>query len=148
MHVARQTIELCDHDRTALAARLIECSGKLWATVQGISALACLDLGEHADDLESFRCGKPFDSLSLRVDTKARTALLRRRNTKVSDDWPRHDGLLGAFSLSSALDRKSDQSGVNPPADRAGAIYSGSAAGTNNGNSSSDKSAARRTASL
>ena len=49
MHVAAQAVQLCHSQIAPLTTRLTECSGKLRAPVESITALAGLHLDEHAE---------------------------------------------------------------------------------------------------
>jgi hypothetical protein len=51
MHVARQTIQLRNNDRTLEAASISQGGGELRATIQRVGAFAGFDLDKLGDDL-------------------------------------------------------------------------------------------------
>jgi hypothetical protein len=77
VNVAAQAVEFRRADSAATAARFCERSGELWATVEGVSAFACFDFHELADDLEPLRGRETRKSLALCLQAEARTPLLR-----------------------------------------------------------------------
>jgi len=77
MHVARETIELCDsHGAFAVTACLRERGGELGAAVKSIAALSALDLDIFGDDFKSFALGKTGERLALRFNAEAGSPLL------------------------------------------------------------------------
>jgi hypothetical protein len=73
MHVARKPIELRDGDgaRPSVSAGLGEGGGQLRAALEGVRALASLDLDMLGDDLEPLGLGEPGDGGALRVNAKS-----------------------------------------------------------------------------
>jgi hypothetical protein len=53
MHIAAEAIQLSHGHRAPLTARLTQCGSKLWAPLDCVSALACLDFDEHAAQREA-----------------------------------------------------------------------------------------------
>jgi hypothetical protein len=87
MNVTRETIQLRNHDGClALPASLDQRGGELRATVEGISTLPRLDLGELGSDLEALGLGEPGDGRALGVNTQARLALLARAYPVICDE--------------------------------------------------------------
>ena len=72
MHVARKPIELRDGDgaRPSVAAGLGEGGGEFRAALEGVRALARLDLDMLGDDLEPFGLGEPGHGATLSVNAK------------------------------------------------------------------------------
>jgi hypothetical protein len=99
VNVAAQAVEFCHADSAATTTRFCERSGELWATVEGVSAFACLDFHELTDDLEALRGRETRKGLALCLQAEARTPLLRSGHAAIRDDWPCHN------SLGSAHDR-------------------------------------------
>jgi hypothetical protein len=63
-----EPIQFCYGHRTPLTTSFVECSGQLRATIKGVCTLACLDLNEHADQLETLRHRKAVQGLALRLN--------------------------------------------------------------------------------
>jgi hypothetical protein len=74
VNVATKPIELGHCYGAALAPRFAERRCKLGAPVQGVSALTCLDLHEHASQLKALRCSEAGKGLSLCFDPQAGAA--------------------------------------------------------------------------
>src|SRR5262249_61261979 len=74
-------------------AGFCERSSELGATVEGVSAFACLDFHELTDDLESLRGPETRKGLTLCFQAEARTPLPDSGHSVVRDDWPCHDSL-------------------------------------------------------
>ena len=71
MHIARQPVELRDGDGALALARLGERRDELWPAIQGVRALAGLDLGELGGDGEALGLGERGDGRALRLQAKA-----------------------------------------------------------------------------
>jgi len=93
VNVAAQAVEFRHADSAAAAARFCERSSELGATVEGVSAFACLDFHELTDDLESLRGPETRKGLTLCFQAEARTPLPDSGHSVVRDDWPCHDSL-------------------------------------------------------
>ena len=78
MNIPAQPVQLRHGHRAAAPSGFRKGSGELGATVQGICALAGLDLHELANDLEPFSGGEARECISLRLETKTRAALSGR----------------------------------------------------------------------
>jgi hypothetical protein len=70
MDITTETVELCDCNGAATAASFRERGGELRATVEGVSALARLDLYELASDLEPFSGSEASKRVPLRFKPK------------------------------------------------------------------------------
>jgi hypothetical protein len=93
VNVAAQAVEFRHADRAAAAVRFCERSGELWATVECVSAFACLDFHELTDDLEALRGPEMRKGLTLCLQAEAGTPLLDSGHSVVRDDWSCHDSL-------------------------------------------------------
>ena len=69
MHVAGQTIELRDDDRGAVEAGVLDRGLELRPAVQGVGALAGLDLLEGGDERRALALAEAGDGLALGVET-------------------------------------------------------------------------------
>ena len=100
MHVPTEAAQLGYTYRAAPAPRLCQSSGKLWPTLESVTALPGLDLHKYPDDLEAFRLSEAFQRLLMRLNTKPRFTLLAGRNSDVPDQRSRHDLLsVGLYQL-------------------------------------------------
>ena len=68
--VAREPVELGDDDRTLAGLAGCERRGELWSPVQGVGALAGLDLGELGDERVALGLGEPGDCGPLGLDAE------------------------------------------------------------------------------
>ena len=68
VHVAGQPIELRHRDGALRFAGVGQRRGELRAPLEGIAALAGLDLQVFADQFQAFGCGKAGDDVALRLD--------------------------------------------------------------------------------
>jgi hypothetical protein len=78
MYVAREPVELGDHDRRLELASPLQRGRELRALVERIGALASLALDELGDDVEALRLGEALDGRALAFETKAAAALTTR----------------------------------------------------------------------
>ena len=86
MHVAAEPIQFADDNRAfAMAARGFERGGELRATVEGVRALAGLDLGERGGDFEALGGGEAGDRLALGVEPEAGFSLFFGAYAIISD---------------------------------------------------------------
>ena len=76
MYVAREPVELGDHDRRLELASPLQRGREPRAPVERIGALACLD--ELGDDFEALGLGEALDGRALAFETKAAAALTTR----------------------------------------------------------------------
>src|SRR5580658_10055582 len=101
MHIARETVELCDRNRTAQLTRLGERRRQLWPTIERVASLAGFDFDECGDDFKPFIVRKPRQRLALRPDAQPGPSLLACADADISDDRF-HERLGGARSRPTA----------------------------------------------
>jgi hypothetical protein len=65
----------------------------LWAAVERVSAFACFDLYELADNLKALGNREALKGLSLRFQAETRTPLASRGHPAIGDDRACHDTL-------------------------------------------------------
>jgi hypothetical protein len=70
-HVARETVELGNNDRASVGASNGQRCRELRATVQGVGALAGLDLDELGGQHKALGLGEPDNNSSLGLDAEA-----------------------------------------------------------------------------
>jgi hypothetical protein len=70
MDIAAEAVQLGDDHRAPATAGVLERGGELRAAVEGVRALACLDLDELAGDVEALGGSKARDGLALRVEPR------------------------------------------------------------------------------
>jgi hypothetical protein len=86
-HIAAEPVELGDDDRAFELARLVEGYPQLGAQIQGVVALARLDLDMLASELELLGFSEAPDRLALSVEAQSRTALPIGRDAQVGDHF-------------------------------------------------------------
>src|SRR3954453_6615563 len=86
MHIARQTIELGDYDRRLQFLGLAKGRGELWALVQGVAALAGLDLDKLTSGLQGLTGDELQNSLALGIQSQAAPTLFVGGNAIVRDN--------------------------------------------------------------
>ena len=87
MDVTGEPVQLGDDDRAFAATRLIEGGAELGAQLEGVRALARLDLDMLAGEFEAFGAGEASDHLPLRIEAEAGLALTLRRDAQIGDDF-------------------------------------------------------------
>ena len=81
-----RAIELGDRDLALGLLGRLQRRLQLRPALERVGALAGLDLGELADDLEAFRRGKGCNGLALSLEPEAGAALLLGRDAVVGDE--------------------------------------------------------------
>ncbi len=106
MNVAAEPVELGDDDRARLpvAAGLGEGLGELRAALEGVRALARLDLDMLGDDPEPLGLGEPGHGGALGVNAEPAAALLASADPEIGDQRLGQGGDL-SFSLSTTIRR-------------------------------------------
>ena len=87
MDVTGEPVQLGDDDRAFAAPRLIEGGAQLRPQIEGVRALARLDLDILADELEAFVRGEAPDHLPLRLQAEAGLTLSVSRDAQIGDDF-------------------------------------------------------------
>lgn len=96
MHVAAEPVQFAHDNRAfAMTARGFERGGELRAAIEGVGALAGLDLGERGGDLEALGGGEAGDGFALGVEPEPGFSLFLRRDPEIGDERFLH----GAASL-------------------------------------------------
>jgi hypothetical protein len=85
VHISAQAIELADQYRQPALLRRLQSFSQLRATVQGITALTCLNLRVPVLYRDPFAAGEGFDGLALGLETEPGAALLLRADPQVAD---------------------------------------------------------------
>ena len=99
-HVAAEPVELGDDDGAFELARFVQRYAQLGPQLQGVDALARLDLDMLARELELLGFGEAPDRLPLSVEAKSRTALSVGRDAQVGDQFS-----VSPFSLTILVSR-------------------------------------------
>ena len=94
--VAGEPVELGDDDRAFCRAGHFEGGGELWASIQGIGALAAFYLDELAQQGDAFRFSEAGDGGALCIDAEAGASL--------PDEWRR--AFLEFWSATKALGQR------------------------------------------
>src|SRR3984957_5605929 len=86
MHVAREAIELGDHDRASHRPRFGERRRQLRPAVERVASLASFDLDEFGHDIETHFLREPGQRFPLRFDAETGATLARCADPDVSDN--------------------------------------------------------------
>ena len=85
VNVAREPVELGDRHRASLPAAIGQSGGELRTPVEGVGALAGLDLDVFPADLETLGFGKASQRMPLGLYAQSRAPLLGGADADVAD---------------------------------------------------------------
>jgi hypothetical protein len=85
MNIAAEPVELGHGYRTASAAGFRQSGSKLWPTVEGVSALAGINLHKDLEQLKALRGGEAGERFALRIKSEPGATLGASADTHVAD---------------------------------------------------------------